>query len=565
MFSSAISVQHLSCAVGEGPKRRLLIEDISFTVPKGHFAAIIGSSGCGKSTLLRAVTGIVAASSEGEITLLGHSLADYKWRFPLGIGYLPQFSEAHENLTVTEILGFSARLQLPSTVSAETRRQWLDYLVRLAGLEEVAHQRYRTLSGGQRRRVALAEALMADPPILLVDELTSGLDPKAEAAMMEWLRFLAHESGKTILLVTHAVHNLALADSVLFMKRGRLVYHGPHEELLRVCAPARLEELYRDENLELPTHGAHFAASDEAGTSAPQPVRSAGPAPRLRQFLTLVQRQFLLLGRDRGQILLHLGLLFTFPALVAVFALGGLPQVRNVSLSLDMTNILSSLQEQLVYLKDSMSSATLISGLIMFQVILLTLSGANNGSREIAKERSILAKERRNGLSATAYVSSKFLQVFLFSLAQAFWMTWFVKVICKFPGSFGIQFGILFLTTLAMGTVCLAISAAANSSEKASLQAIYLVGLQLPLSGAVLALPEWLVWITRPFIAAYWGWSGYLKSLADYRIYDIVRQTTTTWLIPPSTAAIVLAVHIVAAFSLCVICVSRSQPHSGES
>jgi hypothetical protein len=201
----------------------------------------------------------------------------------------------------------------------------------------------------------------------------------------------------------------------------------------------------------------------------------------------------------------------------------------------------------------------------MFQVILLTLSGANNGSREIAKERSILAKERRNGLSATAYVSSKFLQVFLFSLAQAFWMTWFVKVICKFPGSFGIQFGVLFLTTLAMGTVCLAISAAADSSEKASLQAIYLVGLQLPLSGAVLALPEWLVWVTRPFIAAYWGWSGYLRSLTDYRIYDIVRQTTTTWLIPPSTAAIVLAIHIVAAFTLCVICVSRGQPHSGES
>jgi hypothetical protein len=256
-------------------------------------------------------------------------------------------------------------------------------------------------------------------------------------------------------------------------------------------------------------------------------------------------------------MILHLALLFTFPALVAVFALDGLPQVRNLSLSLDTTNILRSLQEQLSYLRDSMSSATLISGLIMFQVILLTLSGANNGSREIAKERSILEKERRTGLSALAYVFSKFLQVFLFSLAQAFWMTWFVKVICKFPGAFDVQFGVLFLTTLAMGSVCLMISACSSSSEKASLLAIYLVGLQLPLSGAVLALPEWLVWITRPFIAAYWGWSGYLKSLSDFRMYDIVRQTTHTWLIAPPVASIVLASHVVVAFVVCVMVVKR--------
>ena len=558
----AISVLHLSYAIGEGPSRRLLIEDISFAVPKGHFAAIIGASGCGKSTLLRAVSGLLPSPPQGDITLLGHQLETYKERFPLAIGYLPQFSLAHENLTVSEILMFSARLQLPSTVTEETRQQWLEYLIRLAGLEDVAPQRYRTLSGGQRRRVALAEALMADPPVLLVDELTSGLDPKAEASMMEWLRFLAHEASKTILLVTHAVHNLGLTDSVLFMKQGRLAYHGSHGELLRVCAPARLEELYRNESLELHGHGSGPSSREETASTTPHPVRSAGPASMLRQFLALVQRQFLLLGRDRGQILLHLGLLFTFPALVAVFALGGLPQVRNLTLSLESTNILGSLQEQLVYLKDSMSSATLISGLIMFQVILLTLSGANNGSREIAKERGILDKELRNGLSATAYVSSKFLQVLLFSLAQAFWMTWFVKVICKFPGSFGVQFGVLFFTTLAMGTVCLTISAAADSSEKASLQAIYLVGLQLPLSGAVLALPGWLVWITRPFIAAYWGWSGYLKSLADYRIYDIVRQTTTTWLITPTVAAIVLALHTLIAFALCVTIIHRGKPHA---
>src|SRR5262249_2734629 len=146
----------------------------------------------------------------------------------------------------------------------------------------------------------------------------------------------------------------------------------------------------------------------------------------------------------------------------------------------------------LSFIKDSFKSASLISGLAMFQVILLTLIGANNGAREIAKERAILAKELRAGLSSTAYVFVKFLQIAFLCLLQAFWMAWFVKTVCGFPGHLAEQFIVLFATTLAMSTTCLAISAGSPSPERASLLAIYLVGFQLPLSGAALALPEWL-------------------------------------------------------------------------
>jgi ABC-type multidrug transport system ATPase subunit len=587
MQEYAVVVNHLSIRTNGNGSERPLLDNISFRVPPRHFAAVIGSSGCGKTTLLRAIAGLVLPT-RGHVSLLGYPCAEFKRRFPLALGYLPQFSVAHEDLSVMEILRYDCELQLPASVKPATRQRWLAYLVNLAGLKEVAGQRYRTLSGGQRRRVALAEALMSDPPILLVDELTSGLDPQAESDMMEWLRYLAHQAGKTIVLVTHAVRNLDKTDSVLFMKRGRLLFHGNENDLRYRYGLTNVEELYYQDYAMIEAgagrHAATAAAQPDgnphatttaaaaptdataadqpadyppAALSQPHPVRTAGPASTWHQFSVLVRRQFLLFARDRGQILLHLVILFTFPALVAVFALGGLPQVRNLSLAMD-PNIIRSLQERLLYLKESLSSATLVSGLIMFQVILLTLAGANNGSREIAKERGILDKEQRTGLSTPAYVASKMVWVTTLAMVQAFWMTWFVKSICRFPGDFGVQYGVLFMTTLAMGTTCLAISAHTTSTEKASLLAIYLVGLQLPLSGSVLALPDWLMHITRPFIAAYWGWSGYLKSLQDYRIYDIVRETARTWLAPPSVVCLVLALHVAAALAGCLFFVRRS-------
>lgn len=200
----------------------------------------------------------------------------------------------------------------------------------------------------------------------------------------------------------------------------------------------------------------------------------------------------------------------------------------------------------------------------MFQVILLTLIGANNGAREIAKERGILAKELRAGLSPTSYVLVKFLQIALLCVIQSFWMAWFVKIVCGFPGSLFDQFAILFATTLAMSTTCLAISAASPSPERASLLAIYLVGFQLPLSGAALALPDWLSYACRPFIAAYWGWSGYLQTFHDTRYFDIVRQSTETWVAPYGLGLTVLCLHSIVALIASVWLTGRVRTHGTE-
>ena len=459
---SAIRVHNLTVSVNERGKDKKLLSNINFEIDGGKFIAVIGASGCGKSTLVKALAGLIRPSS-GEVLFAGRKVADLDEELPLAVGYLPQFGAFHEQLTVQENMDAAACLRLPKQVSMERREKWVAHITELARIESFLPQAYKTLSGGQMRRMALAEELIGDPAFLLLDELTSGLDAFSDLEMMAWLKDLAHNMNKTVVLVTHSTNYLDYCDSILFLHKGRLVHSGDYQSLLeshQVSSVAELFGIYA-------THQIDLSGVDQLQASPPEldevvSIKSLPPPVGWIQFPTLLTRQAKLFWRDKGQMVLHLALILTFPFLVAVFATSGLPQVRNQTLELE-TNILRTLQEQLLFLKESFQSASLISGLAMFQVILLTLIGANNGAREIAKERGILAKELRAGLSPTSYILVKFLQIALLCSVQAFWMAWFVKTVCGFPGNLFEQFSILFATTLAMSTTCLAISAASPS------------------------------------------------------------------------------------------------------
>jgi ABC-type multidrug transport system ATPase subunit len=553
-------VDNVSVTVGNGNDRKVLLRNISIAVPEGSFLSIIGASGCGKSTLMRALVGIQPVSA-GRILIAGHPVEMLRRQLPLAIGYLPQFGAFHGDLTVAEILDFAVALRLPSSVPKATRDQWSEHVIDLARIRPFLHQKYRTLSGGQMRRIALAEELIGDPAVLFLDELTSGLDAHSEHELMVWLKELTHGLNKTVVLVSHAVDNLGLCDSIVFLHEGRLCFQGSYEELFRAHGTDSIEAIFGGYQQATATGDFVGFDLDRSGELPPPPeptaLNTAPPPDSLTQLPILIRRQFMLLGRDWTQLWLHLALLVIFPGLVAIFATKGLPEVGSLPLTIE-PNILRTLAETLAYLKDSFTAASLVSGLAMFQVILLALMGANNGAREIAKERDVLEKELRAGLSPWAYVTTKVLLVVGLSLAQAFWMTWFVKTVCGFPGDFLSQFEVLFATTFAMSVTCLAISSAAKSPERASLLAIYLVGLQLPLSGAVLALPEIVSTLCRPFIAAYWGWSGYLKTLSAYPLYDIVRQSTNTYIADFDECLLVLSLHAIVCAVIAWIFVARS-------
>lgn len=551
----AINVSNLAVAAGKASGRKPLLVGVSFDVAPGQFIAVIGASGCGKSTLIKALAGLMPTQS-GRVLFAGHQVREVMDQFPLAVAYLPQFGAFHDDLSVEENLRNAAELRLPRSVSDEVKESWERHIVASARLEPFLRQPYKTLSGGQMRRMTLAEELIGDPAFLLLDELTSGLDELSDREIMHWLRDLAHQQGKTIVLVTHATYHLDCCDSILFLHRGRQIQFAPYGDVLaahKVESIADLFEIYQTWAIQ------SLPVETQPQMEIPvQRLKTARPPNGLGQFFTLFKRQVRLFCRDRAQLFLHLTLIVTFPALVAVFAMSGLPQVRQLTLNLE-SNIVKTLADQLLYLKESFHVSSLVSGLTMFQVILLTLIGANNGAREIAKEREVLSKELRAGLSPLAYVSTKFLQLIFLCGVQAFWMAWFVKSVCGFPGSLPAQAAILWAATLAMSTTCLAVSAAASSPERASLLAIYLVGFQLPLSGAALALPDWLSTLCRPFIAAYWGWSGYLKTLETTRHYDIVKQSTNTFIASYDVSMAVLGLHVLVGFFLTWMFVMRKQ------
>ena len=207
-------------------------------------------------------------------------------------------------------------------------------------------------------------------------------------------------------------------------------------------------------------------------------------------------------------------------------------------------NILDQLKEANQYIIDSTKIGRLVSGLVVMQVVLLTLMGSNNSAREIAGERLIYEKEKLGGLRPFSYLASKACFLFVLVAVQSFWMAIFVNRICQFPGDLFEQISLLLLANAAMTSTCLAISSLMPSPEQASLVSIYLVGFQLPLSGAVLGLPVAARWITQPFIAAYWSWSGILQTMRDTRFYDVVQLITPTALSSVALCLWTLTCHI---------------------
>jgi hypothetical protein len=264
----------------------------------------------------------------------------------------------------------------------------------------------------------------------------------------------------------------------------------------------------------------------------------------ISQFFTLLVRRWSVFSRNLPQIWLQIALIVGFPLIVALFALDGLPAVTNLRFGLD-PDLSGQIEESKEFLAESSKVGSLVSGMVMFQVILLTLMGANNAGREIATERLIYEKERLAGLRPSAYVASKVAFLAGFVLVQSLWMGFFVRFVCQFPGDLMPQLAFLLLVNGAITGLCLGVSSWLDSAEQASLVSIYLVGFQLPLSGAVLALPEFLGPCLRPFVSAYWGWSGFLESLHQERYYDIVRAVAQSPISAMPLCALVLTLHMV--------------------
>lgn len=226
--TAAISVTGLTKRFG----RMLAVDDLSFEVRQGETVALWGPNGAGKTTVLRCILGLLPCA--GTLRVLGQPCGPRGRASRKLIGYVPQEVWLHADQSVGETVRFYARLR---RVKAERA----DQLLSDWGLKDVSRRAVRNLSGGMKQKLALVVALLADPPVLLLDEPTSNLDARARGEFSDLLERLK-DIGKTLLFCTHRQSELwKLADRVVVLKQGRKVVDGPPEQAREhIMEPAHL-------------------------------------------------------------------------------------------------------------------------------------------------------------------------------------------------------------------------------------------------------------------------------------------------------------------------------------
>ena len=207
-------------------KTKIAVDCISATMTPGVYG-LLGANGAGKTTLIRMLCGILEPTS-GDVLYNGHSIFEMGDAYRNLLGYLPQEFGYYPNYTAQEFLLYISALK---GIPSRTAKKRTFALLETVGLENVATKKIKTFSGGMKQRLGIAQALLNNPKILVLDEPTAGLDPKERVRLRNILSDFA--SDKIVLLSTHIVSDIeAIADEVFLMKKGTFILNGSIEEIV---------------------------------------------------------------------------------------------------------------------------------------------------------------------------------------------------------------------------------------------------------------------------------------------------------------------------------------------
>ena len=208
----SIEVKNLFKYYGE----QAAVRDVSFSVKKGEIVAFLGPNGAGKSTTMKIMTGFMPAS-EGEVFICGKKVDIDKLDTRQIIGYLPENNPLYTDMYVREYLEFVGRIYKIKNLKARVSE-----MIHAVGLDVEQHKKIGALSKGYRQRVGLAQAIIHDPEVLILDEPTTGLDPNQLVEIRELIRSIGKE--KTVLLSTHIMQEVeAICDRVIIISKGQIV------------------------------------------------------------------------------------------------------------------------------------------------------------------------------------------------------------------------------------------------------------------------------------------------------------------------------------------------------
>ncbi|HVN88134.1 MAG TPA: ATP-binding cassette domain-containing protein [Candidatus Binatia bacterium] len=212
------------------------VSDVSFTAQTGQILGFLGPNGAGKTTTMRIITGFLPATS-GTVKVAGFDIFDESYEVRKRIGYLPENPPLYNDMSVTTYLQFVARIK---GIGTRELSEALDRALQVCGLTEVSNRLLGHLSKGYRQRVGLAQALIHNPTVLVLDEPTIGLDPRQIIDIRTLIRELARD--RTVILSTHILPEVSqLCEKVVIINAGRVVLEGSIEDLTR---DASLEQVF---------------------------------------------------------------------------------------------------------------------------------------------------------------------------------------------------------------------------------------------------------------------------------------------------------------------------------
>jgi ABC-2 type transport system ATP-binding protein len=255
--------------------RRLALNEIDLSLESGQLVGIVGPDGAGKTTLLRALAGLLEVEAE-EASVLGHDLRGDVTSLKTEIGYVPQTFSLHRDLSVAENLRFTARLHRLGAMDFAAR---CDDLLARTGLTPFADRPAGALSGGMKQKLAVANALLLEPRLLLLDEPTAGVDVLARAEI--WSMLEAASRRALILVSTGYLDEAAACHRLVYLDGGRLVANGSPDEL-RASVPVDLYRLWGDDPQRIASAAqalAYVAAARASGRWARVEVRRAHAPP----------------------------------------------------------------------------------------------------------------------------------------------------------------------------------------------------------------------------------------------------------------------------------------------
>jgi ABC transport system ATP-binding/permease protein len=494
-----------------------LLHDITVAIRPRELVCLIGPSGSGKSTLLSVLAGRTRPDA-GHVIVGGRNLHTEFDSIKHDIAVVPQKDALHNSLTVRQSLWFAAGLRLPSDTATSEVDRAVDNLLGEVGLVQRQAVRVRDLSGGQLKRISLANEIAHKPSLVFLDEVTSGLDELGDADMMELFRDLA-DKGRSVVCITHNTLNIERNAHlvVVLTTGGRLACIGTPAEVCKYFQVTRLGDAYSAMARQTPVEWEQRfrqhpmfkqyvvdripASMQQAVAAMPtgafRQISMRRPISFSRQFRLLASRVAALQIMDIKSVLIAVGqAAFIGTMLAAVFG--------------DLTES-----------EDAVTDLMKRQNSVFLMLVSVFWLGCNNSAPEIVKERILFERERAVSVDQGVYYMAKLAVLSVVAIVQAFVVFGIVNFLCSLPaaeGAAGLISHSLTITAVAvLGTLTgLGISALSRTEEVAVRTVPIVLIPQIVLSDVIAPLSGWLDWIARGLVSTFWSFRAFTSGIEDY-------------------------------------------------